>query len=101
MFGFNSITPQAAAWMKAPVTRNVTIQEQVISGYVSGPTVRLPAGAVSVVIGVEDRKDSSSEIWDSLTNLGSRERRPRIIAVSSLTAVPPPDSGQASKTAPF
>ena len=29
-----------------------------------------PAGAVSVVVGVEDRKESSSEIWDSLTNLG-------------------------------
>src|SRR6201999_2944214 len=30
----------------------------------------LPAGAPQLVLGVEQRKDSSEEIWDALTNAG-------------------------------
>ncbi|TLY61456.1 MAG: TonB-dependent receptor [Gammaproteobacteria bacterium] len=70
VFGNNSITPAAADWVNAPVTRNVTIQEQVITGYVQGPALHLPAGPLSLVVGVEGRKDTSEEIWDSLTNKG-------------------------------
>jgi iron complex outermembrane receptor protein len=69
-FGYHSITPAAAAWIQAPVTRDVTIQEQVISGYIQGPVLQLPAGPVSLVLGVENRKDNSEELFDALSNLG-------------------------------
>lgn len=70
LFGYHSITPAAAAWINAPVTRNATITEQVYSGYVTGPIAHLPAGPATLVVGTEFRKDQSEEIWDSLTNLG-------------------------------
>ena len=70
IFGYNSITPKAAAWVNAPVTRNAAITEQVYNGYVTGPIAHLPGGPVTLVVGAEYRKDQSEEIWDSLTNLG-------------------------------
>jgi outer membrane receptor protein involved in Fe transport len=70
LFGFNSITPAMAAWVNAPVTRNSTIQEQVFSGNIEGPLVHLPAGAMTLVLGAEQRKDSDEVLWDALTNLG-------------------------------
>ena len=70
VFGYNSITPAAANYVSAGVTQDITIQEQVISGFITGPLFKAPAGDVSMVFGAEGRKDSSSAIWDSLTNLG-------------------------------
>jgi outer membrane receptor protein involved in Fe transport len=69
-FGYNSITPAAAAWIRANETRDVKVQEQVISASVEGSVGSLPAGAPQLVLGVEQRKDSSEEIWDALTNAG-------------------------------
>lgn len=69
-FGYNSITPEAAAWIRANQTRDVKVQEQVVSGSVVGSVGSLPAGNPQLVLGVEQRKDSSEEIWDALTNAG-------------------------------
>jgi outer membrane receptor protein involved in Fe transport len=70
LFGFHSITPAAAAWANANVTRNAKIQEQILSASVQGSVGSLPAGNPQLVIGLEQRKDSSEEIWDPLTNAG-------------------------------
>lgn len=70
IFGFNSISPAAAAWVNATVTRNAKVQEQILSGTVQGSIGSLPAGKPQLVVGVEERKDSSEEIWDPLTNAG-------------------------------
>jgi len=70
LFGFNSITPAAAAWVNANVTRNAKVQEQIISASTQGSVGSLPAGNPQLVIGAEQRKDSSEEIWDPLTNAG-------------------------------
>jgi iron complex outermembrane recepter protein len=69
-FGYNSISPAAAAWIRANESRDVKIQEQIISASVSGSVGHLPAGDPQLVIGVEHRKDQSEEIWDALTNAG-------------------------------
>jgi iron complex outermembrane recepter protein len=70
IFGMNSITPAAAAYVAANVTRNVVLSEEVTSASVTGSLFELPAGKVSLVLGAEDRKDESSEIQDPLTNEG-------------------------------
>jgi iron complex outermembrane receptor protein len=70
LFGFNSITPAAAAFINANVTRNAKIQEQILSASAQGSVGSLPAGKPQLVVGVEQRKDQSEEIWDPLTNEG-------------------------------
>jgi outer membrane receptor protein involved in Fe transport len=70
IFGFHSITPAAAAWVNANVTRDAKVQEQILSASAQGSVGSLPAGNPQLVIGVEQRKDSSEEIWDPLTNAG-------------------------------
>ncbi|HEV7613007.1 MAG TPA: TonB-dependent receptor [Steroidobacteraceae bacterium] len=70
IFGFNSITPAAAAWVNANVTENAKIQEQILSASIQGSVGSLPAGNPQLVIGVEQRKDSSEQFWDPLTNAG-------------------------------
>ena len=71
IFGLNSISPAAAAYVAALATRNVVMSEEVTNAYVSGSIATLPAGKVSLVVGTEfPCKDSSSEIQDPLTNEG-------------------------------
>jgi iron complex outermembrane receptor protein len=70
IFGFHSITPAAAAWVNANVTENAKIQEQIISASAQGSVGSLPAGNPQLVIGVEQRKDASEQVWDPLTNAG-------------------------------
>ncbi len=70
VFGVNSITPAMAAYVVAPVTRNASVAEQVITGTIQGSLFELPAGKVPLVVGLEDRSDRSSVVWDPLTNEG-------------------------------
>ena len=70
IFDLGGITPAAQAWINATVTRSVVIQEQVLSANATGPLVQLPAGAMTLAVGAEERKDSSQEVWDPLTNTG-------------------------------
>src|SRR5581483_533066 len=70
LFGYNSITPAAANWIRANQSRDVKVQEQIISASVNGSVGHLPAGDPQLVVGVEHRKDQSEEIWDALTNAG-------------------------------
>jgi outer membrane receptor protein involved in Fe transport len=69
-FGYNSISSAAADWIRANQTRDVKVQEQVISASVTGSLGHLPAGDPQLAVGVEHRKDQSEEIWDALTNAG-------------------------------
>ena len=70
VFGANSITPAAAAYINALQNRNVVIQEQVMSAVATGPLWTLPAGPLRAVVGAERRTEQSSEIQDALTNAG-------------------------------
>jgi iron complex outermembrane receptor protein len=70
VFGINSITPAAATYVAAIITRNVEITEGIASAYATGSIMQLPAGKWSLVVGAEGRKDKSSEIQDPLTNSG-------------------------------
>ena len=70
IFGANTITPAAAAYINALENREAVIQEQVYSAVAQGPLFKLPAGNVVAVIGAEHRTEQSSEVWDALTNAG-------------------------------
>jgi len=70
VFGANSITPAAAAYVSALQSRDVVIQQQTMSAIAKGPLFSLPAGVVRAVIGAERRTEQSSEIQDALTNSG-------------------------------
>lgn len=70
IFGFNSISPEAARYIAAEQSYNTSISQHVVSANLSGSLLTLPAGDLGVAIGTEYRKESSSENWDALTNAG-------------------------------
>jgi iron complex outermembrane recepter protein len=57
IFGYGSITPEAADYIRANPVINTDISQLNISGYMTGELFELPAGAVSSAFGFEYRKD--------------------------------------------
>lgn len=70
LFGFNTITPEAAAYVRAEQTLQTRITQQQVQANLSGELVDLPAGPLGVAIGAEYRRESSDENHDALTNAG-------------------------------
>ena len=70
VFGFGTISPQATAFIQANQTFQTRIQQQVLTGNLSGELFELPAGPLGVAVGVEYRRETSNENNDSLTNQG-------------------------------
>lgn len=70
IFGNNTVTPQALAYLNAEQTFQTRITQQVVQGNLSGSIIELPAGPLGIAIGAEYRKESSSEDNDILTNQG-------------------------------
>ncbi|WP_431264316.1 TonB-dependent receptor domain-containing protein [Roseateles chitinivorans] len=70
VFGANTLSPAAAAYLHAPSSLN-TKTTQALGGFsVSGEPFELPAGPVGVAFGGEYRKESSSTEFDALTQTG-------------------------------
>jgi iron complex outermembrane recepter protein len=76
VFGFNSISPEAANYVRANSNRDATVEQHVVSANITGPLFDLPAGPFSIATGVEYRDESSVARNDALTeaglNLGNR-----------------------------
>lgn len=70
VFGQNAISPEAVSYIQANQTLQSTIQQQVLTGNLSGELFDLPAGPLGIAVGVEYRKEKSSDNNDSLTNQG-------------------------------
>jgi iron complex outermembrane receptor protein len=70
VFGQGTISPAAVSYIQANQTFQTSIQQQVVQGNVSGSLFDLPAGPLGLALGVEYRKEKSSENNDSLTNQG-------------------------------
>ena len=70
IFGFGSITPEAAAYVAAEQTLQIRITQQVWAANLSGSLFELPAGPLGVAVGAEYRKETSRENNDALTNAG-------------------------------
>lgn len=70
VFGQGTISQAAVGYIQANQTFQTSIQQQVLTGNLSGELFELPAGPVGLAVGVEYRKEKSSENNDSLTNQG-------------------------------
>lgn len=72
LFGFNTADPRAAAYVQAvvPKSEEVTNEQYVFSGSITGPLFTLPAGDVGIALGAEYRRESTFNDLDILTNTG-------------------------------
>ncbi|GAB3020798.1 TonB-dependent receptor domain-containing protein [Bowmanella dokdonensis] len=70
IFGYNSITPEAADYIRANPWIDTDITQLSIGGYMTGDLFELPAGPVSTAFGFEYRKDTQEvNVDDELRNL--------------------------------
>lgn len=70
IFGANSITPAAVAYLSAPQSRTDNIDQKTVSAQIEGPIFSLPAGDVHLAAGFEWRREASSDVPDALTQTG-------------------------------
>ncbi|MFL6676071.1 MAG: TonB-dependent receptor domain-containing protein [Massilia sp.] len=70
VFGYNSVTPQALAYVNAPGSLSTRTTQKLAGASLNGEPFELPAGAVGVAAGFEWRKEFSSATPDALTQAG-------------------------------
>ena len=70
LFGEGSITPEAAAWIRADLHQDLTIRQYTGQAFVTGELFQLPAGPVGAAFGLDYRKDSQTLTGDLLSQLG-------------------------------
>ncbi|WP_411817142.1 TonB-dependent receptor plug domain-containing protein [Hyphococcus sp. DH-69] len=68
--GAGSISPEAAAYVRADGVRVAENLQQVISGSITGPLFELPAGSANFALGGEYREESSFDVPDALSQSG-------------------------------
>jgi outer membrane receptor protein involved in Fe transport len=70
IYGFNSITEDARAYVSAPSLLTTEITQTIIGGNISGDLIDLPAGPLSMAAGFEYREETSSSQFDALQQAG-------------------------------
>ncbi|MFC3093849.1 TonB-dependent receptor [Alteromonas sediminis] len=55
-FGRNPVSQECADYINISATTSTVLDQQIVQGYITGDVFELPAGAVSVVVGAENRK---------------------------------------------
>lgn len=70
IFGLNSISADAAAYIQAPQSLATKVTQKMAGASVNGDAFDLPAGPVGVAAGVEWREEASSTVNDALTVAG-------------------------------
>ena len=70
VFGFNSISPAALAYVTAPSSLSTAVTQRLFGGNISGEIAKLPAGPLAVAAGFEYRKETSRSEFDALTQAG-------------------------------
>ncbi|WP_337846902.1 TonB-dependent receptor [Sphingomonas sp.] len=70
LFGEGSITPEAAAWIRADLHQQLTIEQVTAQAFATGTLFDLPAGPVSTAFGVDFRRDSQQLRGDALSQAG-------------------------------
>ncbi len=70
LFGLGSISPEAAAYVRAPSARQAFTQQSIAGATIGGSLFELPAGEVSVVVGAEYRHEKAEDVPDVLTQAG-------------------------------
>ncbi len=70
LFGEGSITPDAAAWIRADLHQKVRIRQYTGQAFMTGELFDLPAGPVGTAFGVDYRRDSQRLRGDALSQAG-------------------------------
>lgn len=70
IFGYNSISPEALAYVTAPSLLSTFVSQKLAGGVVTGEPFMLPAGPLGVAAGVEYRKEHSRSEFDALQQAG-------------------------------
>ncbi len=70
VFGYNSISPAALAYVTAPGSLLTRTTQKMAGGQINGEIWDLPAGPLGVAAGFEWRKEYSSAVPDALTQAG-------------------------------
>lgn len=78
LFGIGSISPEAANYIRLNSIFSAEIEQHDVMGYATGPLFTLPAGAVSLAVGGEYRKESATSGSDAVT----------LATISNVAAVP-------------
>jgi iron complex outermembrane receptor protein len=70
VFGFDSLSPEAVAWIIAPATLQTQVTQRIVGATATGEPLKLWAGPLGVAAGVEYRKESSISEPDALYQRG-------------------------------
>jgi len=70
IFGFNSISKEALAYVNAPGSLTTRTTQKLAGGHIGGEIFDLPAGPLGIDAGVEFRKEYSDSVPDALTQAG-------------------------------
>lgn len=76
LFGLNSITPEAADWIRADLDLNATIQQHTVQAFMTGDLFELPAGPVGFAVGGEFRNDKQDLSGNTLSQRGGVSASP-------------------------
>lgn len=68
LFGYDTVTPQAADWVKSIRSNQTNVKQHVATVNLSGTLFSLPAGDIGVALGAEYRRESSRSDWDEQSN---------------------------------
>lgn len=70
VFGFDAISPEAAAYIRAPSSLNTKVTQKIYGASLSGEPLKAPAGPIGVAAGVEYRSETSRAEFDALSQAG-------------------------------
>ncbi|NVK24313.1 MAG: TonB-dependent receptor [Gammaproteobacteria bacterium] len=70
IYGFNSITEEAAAYVNAPGLLSTFVSQEIVGGNISGEIMELPAGYVGIAAGFEHRTEYARSEFDALQQAG-------------------------------
>ena len=70
VFGYDSFTPAAVAYIEAPGSLATFTSQRLIGGNLTGSLFEMPAGPLAVATGFEYREETSDSEFDALTQAG-------------------------------
>jgi iron complex outermembrane recepter protein len=70
LFGQGSISPEAAAYLEAPTSRQMLTQQETAGADIRGSLFELPAGPIEFAVGGEWRRERAEDVPDVLTQQG-------------------------------
>jgi iron complex outermembrane recepter protein len=69
IYGRGNLSQAAINYVMTDLTHDSKLTQEVVSGGVSGTLFNLPAGPVQLAAGVEYRRETSSDVFDPLSNI--------------------------------